>query len=78
MTNYHGNPLYRKFGVIATAKQNIMTGVIDNSTLKLKELFEFEPKFDLDYLKEKIAASTPIWSGVDVDEYLHYIRGGQS
>lgn len=78
LTNYHGNPLYRKFGVIATAKQNIMTGAIDNSTLKLKELFEFEPKFDLDYLKEKIAASTPIWSGVDVDEYLHYIRGGQS
>lgn len=74
--SYQGNPLYRKFGVIATAKQNIMTGAIDSSSLKLKELVEFEPKFDMDYLKEKIAASTPVWSGLNVDEYLHEIRGG--
>ena len=74
--SYQGNPLYRKFGVIATAKQNIMTGAIDSSSLKLKELVEFEPKFDMDYLKEKIAASTPVWSGMNVDEYLHEIRGG--
>lgn len=75
LANYQGNPLYRRFGVIAIAKQNIMTGAIDNSSLKLKDLIEFEPKFDLEYLKEKIAASTPVWSGVDVDEYLREIRG---
>lgn len=78
LTNYHGNPLYRKFGVIATAKQNIMTGAIDTSSLKLKELVEFEPKFDMEYLKEKIAASTPVWTGIDVDNYLKEIRGGVS
>ena len=61
---------------MAVAKQNIITGAIDSSSLKLKELIEFEPKFDMDYLKQKIEASTPIWSGVDVDEYLHEIRGG--
>ena len=78
LANYNGNPLYRKFGVVATAKQNIMTGAIDNSSLKLKELVDFEPKFDMDYLKQKIAASTPIWKGVDVDKYLSEIRGGLS
>lgn len=78
LANYHGNPLYRKFGVIATAKQNIMTGAIDSSSLKLKELVEFEPKFDMEYLKGKIAASTPVWSGVDVDNFLKEIRGGVS
>ena len=78
LANYNGNPLYRKFGVIATAKQNIITGAIDNSSLKLKELVDFEPKFDMDYLRQKIAASTPIWKGVDVDKYLSDIRGGLS
>lgn len=77
LANYNGNPLYRKFGVVAIAKQNIITGAIDNSSLVLKKLIEFEPKFDLNYLNEKIAASTPIWSGVDVDEYLQDIRGIQ-
>lgn len=78
LANFVGNPLYRKFGVIATAKQNIVTGEIDTSSLQLKELIPFEPKFDMEYLKEKIAASTPVWSGVDVDEYLQGIRGGLS
>lgn len=76
LANYQGNPLYRKFGVVATAKQNILTGAIDSSSLKLKKLIEFEPKFDIDYLNEKINASTPVWSKVDVDEFLHEIRGG--
>ena len=75
LVNYQGNPLYRKFGVVATAKQNILTGAIDTSSLKLKELIEFEPKFDLDYLNQKIEASTPIWTGIDADKFLHEIRG---
>lgn len=78
LASFVGNPLYRKFGVIATAKQNIITGEIDTSSLQLKELIPFEPKFDMEYLKEKINASTPVWSGVDVDEYLQGIRGGIS
>lgn len=78
LANYQGNPLYKKFGVIAIAKQNIMTGNIDTSSLRLKELVVFEPKFDMEYLREKIAASTPVWTGVDVDEYLQEIRGGLS
>lgn len=70
-----GNPLYRKFGVRAKAKQNIITGAIDSSSLKLIEMLEFEPKFDLAYLEKKIATSTPVWSGVNVDDFLQGIRG---
>ena len=77
LSNIKGNPLYRKFGVVAIAKQNIKTGVIDNSSLILKEMMEFEPKFDMQYLNEKINASTPIWTGADVDAFLDEIRGGQ-
>lgn len=76
LANIEGNPLYRKFGVRATAKQNIITGDIDRSSLKLIEMIEFEPKFDLAYLERKIEASTPVWTGIDADEFLHEIREG--
>ena len=76
LANIVGNPLYRKFGVRATAKQNIITGDIDRSSLQLIEMTEFEPKFDMAYLERKIAASTLVWSGIDVDEFLHEIREG--
>ena len=77
LTNIQGNPLYRKFGVRAKAKQNIVTGAIDTNTLKLIEILEFEPKFDMAYLEKKMDSSTPIWSGIDVDDYLSEIRGGE-
>ena len=76
LANIEGNPWYRKFGVRATAKQNIITGDIDRSSLKLIEMIEFEPKFDLAYLERKIEASTPVWTGIDADEFLHEIREG--
>ena len=76
LTNIEGNPLYRKFGVRAAAKQNIISGDIDRSSLKLIEMIEFEPKFDMAYLEKKIEASTPVWSGIDADEFLHEIREG--
>ena len=31
----------------------------------------------MQYLNEKINASTPIWAGADVDAFLDEIRGGQ-
>lgn len=31
LTNIEGNPLYRKFGVRATAKQNIISGDIGHA-----------------------------------------------
>jgi len=77
LTNIQGNPLYRKFGVRAKAKQNIITGAIDTNTLKLIEILEFEPKFDMAYLEKKMDSSTPIWSGIDVDDFLSEIRGGE-
>lgn len=76
LTNIVGNPLYRKFGVRVLAKQNVITGDIDRSSLKLLEIIDFEPKFDMAYLEEKIKESTPLWSGVDADEFIHAVREG--
>lgn len=71
-----GNPLYRKFGVRAMARQNVITGDIDRSSLELVELTEYEPKFDLGYLEMKMNDATPVWSGVDADDFVHQIREG--
>ena len=62
--------------VLASAKQNIINGDIDRSSLRLLEMMEFEPKFDMAYLERKIEASTPVWSEIDADEFLHEIREG--
>ena len=76
LTNIKGNPLYRKFGVHVLAKQNIISGEVDRSSLKLIDILEYEPKFDMTYLEKLIEASTPIWKGIDADEYLHAVREG--
>lgn len=44
-----GNLLYKNFGVRATGKQNLETGEIDNKSLKLVELINYNPRFDADY-----------------------------
>lgn len=74
LTKMKENPLYKKYGVRAIAKQNVATGVIDASTLKLVELIGYDPVFDKEYIDSLIARSTPVWKGVDAENYVHSIR----
>lgn len=76
LSEYKGNPLYKKFGVRVKAKKNIVTGDIDKSTLTLVELVDYQSKFDEEYLNELILKATPKWRGVNVDEWLSNVRGG--
>ncbi len=70
------NPLYKKYGVRVLTKQNVVTGELDMDHLTLIDLKGFEPKLDEDYLDALIQHSTPVWSGVDADLYVHSIRNG--
>lgn len=70
------NLLYKKFGVRASGKQNIETGEIDTKTLKLIELIDYNPKFDIDYLNNKISKARDKWKGIDTDKWLNELRGG--
>ena len=70
------NLLYRKFGVRAIGKQNSETGEIDTSSLKLIEIIDFEPKFDEEYLKNKIKKAKSSWIGIDKAQWLKEVRGG--
>ncbi len=72
------NPLYRKFGVRAKARQNALTGDIDKSALELIELLDYSPKFDRKYLDALIEKARPKWAGVNADAWLAEIRGGEA
>lgn len=76
LSEIEGNPLYRKYGVRVKAKQNILTGDIDKSSLELLELIEYSPKFDENYLDELISRAAPKWSGIEADLCLTNVREG--
>lgn len=70
------NLLYKQFGVRATGKQNVETGEIDKSSLKLIELVDYSPKYDEFYLNGLIQKAKNTWKGVDTDNWMNNIRGG--
>lgn len=70
------NLLYKEFGVRATGKQNLETGEIDTKSLRLIELINYNPKFDLDYLTSLIDKAKNSWKGINTDEWLSNLSGG--
>ncbi len=75
LMNQEHNLLYKKYGVRATGKQDIETGEIDTKSLKLIELVDYNPKFDIDYLSALISKAKQSWEGVDTDEWILNLRG---
>ncbi len=69
------NLLYKKYGVRAYGKQNIDTGEIDTTSLKLIELIDYHPRFDHDYLNQLITKAKETWRHIDADDFLYEIRG---
>lgn len=70
------NLLYKEYGVRAVGKQNLETGEIDKSSLRLLELIDFNPKFDDKYLNSLIKKAKSNWKGIDPDNWLNKLRGG--
>jgi hypothetical protein len=70
------NLLYKKFGIRAVGKQNIETGEIDKSSLKLIQLIDFKPRYDDDYLNSLIQKAKSNWKGINPNEWLNNLRGG--
>ena len=72
------NLLYKEYGVRASGKQNMETGEIDRSNLKLVQLIDYNPIFDEVYLNNLIAKASPKFKNFDADIWLRDIRGGYS
>lgn len=75
LMNQKENLLYKRYGVRAIGKQNIETGEIDTRTLKLLELINYDPLFDMDYIERLIEKASGNWENLDVDEYMSEVRG---
>ena len=69
------NMLYKKFGVRALGKQNVETGEIDKTALKLIELIDFNPTYDEHYLNSLILKAKAHWKNINPDEWLNNLRG---
>lgn len=75
LESFEGNPLYRDFGVRASGKQNVVTGELDTSSLKLIEIINYERKFNAKYIDNLIKKATPRFKDLDVDSWVAEIRG---
>jgi hypothetical protein len=76
LTNYESNPLYKSFGVRAVGKQNIKTGEIDKSELKLVDIIDYNPLYKEDYIHSLIKKAKNSWGNVkDADDWLSNMRG---
>lgn len=70
------NLLYKYFGVRVAGRQNLETGEIDKSNLKLIELIDYNPTFEEDYINKLISKVGDKFDGIDVDNWITEIRGG--
>ncbi len=76
LKNEERNLLYKEYGVQVLGKQNVETGEIDRSTLKLVRIIDYAPSFDINYLEGLMDRVEDRFDGVDVDDYVSEIRGG--
>jgi len=76
LAEYESNPLYKSFGVRAIGKQNIKTGELDKSELKLIDIIDYNPLYKEDYIKSLIKKAKNSWGNVkDADDWLSNLRG---
>jgi hypothetical protein len=76
LADYESNPLYKSFGVRAIGKQNIKTGELDKSELKLVDIIDYNPLYKEDYIKSLIKKAKNSWGNVkDADDWLSNLRG---
>ena len=75
LENLEGNPLYREYGIRAVGKQNVITGELDPSSLKLIEIINYERKFNDAYIEDLIKKATPKLENMDVDSWIAEVRG---
>ncbi len=69
------NLLYKELGVRVLGRQNKDTGEIDKSEFHLKEIIDYSPQYDEDYINNLIHKVGDTFDGLDIDEWISEIRG---
>lgn len=76
LRDYDKNILYKEYGIRAICKQNMSTGEIDTSEIKLVEIIDYSPGYDEEYLQSCIKATGDRFKGItDVNAYIAELRG---
>lgn len=71
------NPIYKECGLRISAKQNIVTGEFERTSLNFIEMIEYNNNFDKSYLDECINKAKNSWEDIDnTDEWIRNMRGG--
>lgn len=69
------NLLYREFGIQVTGKQRIDSGEIDDKSLFLVSIFDYDSNYDEKYIKELVCRAKYTWSDIlDVDDWVRNMR----
>ncbi len=74
--NRKENILYKDYGIRAVGLQNLLTGEIDTTSLKLVELIDYDPSYNEKYLKSLIQKSSNNWKDFSSEDWQIGIRGG--
>jgi len=64
LREYESNPLYKPYGIRASGKQNVETGEIDKTSLRLIEIIDYDRRVDEDYLDRLIKKASESWKGI--------------
>jgi hypothetical protein len=75
LKNIQGNPLYKNFRILVSAKQNIFNGEIDPNSYSLKDIFEMREYYDEEELDRLIENSRKWTEGRTTEEILKEMRG---
>ena len=76
LRNIEHNILYRNYEIVAQGRQNIWTGEMDKTSLKIISMKGHNPKYDEERLNRLIAKATPAWVGItDPAVWVADLRG---
>lgn len=80
LAKYESNPLYKNYGIRTVGKQNVETGEIDIHSLKFKEIIDYYPVYNEQYLKKlrQKAKERGFWQSIDPDKWIREMREGYS
>lgn len=74
LEDYGENLLYKSLGIRAIGKQHSETGEVDTSTLKFVQLVDYQPKYDVNYLKGLREKAKKSWlDGINPEVWLKEI-----
>lgn len=69
------NLIYQTVGIHAKGIRNLITSEIKKNSLSVIKFIEYNPVYNQNYINELVDKGIKSYSGVDVDDWIAFIRG---